>query len=171
MNIVPKFIMLSTLLIVGCEIGYRTDSNSVNWVHWNEGTGKVVQPLDVESPSAFKKLGEYYGVSGDQVFYKADLVEGADAKTFEVLSESYSKDKEFVFFQGRIVSDAQASDFRPIATNYGIDDKAVFYRSFRIVGADPLSFKIREFESSPVYSCYSVADFFGCSEEYRRENT
>ena len=147
------------------------DSESVTWVHWNEGTGKVEQPLDLSSPSEFVQLGKTHGVAGQRVFYKAQRIEGADPVTFLVLSETYSKDSEQVFFQGKTISGADPSKFQPIEVNYGIDDLSVYFRRVKIVGAIPSLFEVVAFESSSVYPCYLSADWFGCTEEYVNDGT
>jgi hypothetical protein len=158
-------------LLSGCEIGYRIDSNSVSWVHWNEGTGKVVQPLEQASPSDFRSLGKYHGIAGDLVYFKSMLIPAADAESFEVLSETYSKDAKNVYFQGRRVIGARSISFTPISLSYGIDESSVYFRSTRIKGAVPKEFDIPAFEASKAYSCYLVADIYGCTEEYRSEGT
>lgn len=161
-------VVLLVLILSGCEIGYQKDENSIEWVHWNEGAGKVVDVLDVSDPSKVIILNEYYAKDDLKVFWKQLEVKGADPSTFKVLHSefSFASDKKSVYFQNKEIPSATPKGFTPTAHNYGFSKKNVFYRSHKIRGAKPAEFIIQEFEKSSAYGCYSVADFFSCNKTY-----
>jgi hypothetical protein len=160
--------LLLILMLCGCEIGYQKNEDSIEWVHWNEGTGKVVDVLDVSDPSKVKILNEYYAKDDLKVFWRQLDVKGADPSTFKVLHSefSYASDKKAVYFQNKEIPNATPEDFTPTAHNYGVSKKHVFYQTHKIKGANPAVFIINEFEKSTVYGCYLAADFFACNKTY-----
>jgi hypothetical protein len=161
-----SLLLILSILITGCEIGYKKTSDSVSWVHWNEGTGKVVKQLDIVNPQEVEILSHEYAKDSVNVFYKGSLIQGADPSTFEILNESYSTDNTSIYFQNFKVKGANPINFQPINLNYGSVDESVFYRSFQINGATPSTFDVQSFESSSVYSCYLAAQFLGCNKTY-----
>ena len=157
---------LFSMLITGCEVGYEKTSDSVNWVHWNEGAGKVVKRLDVVNPSDVEILSHEYAKGPLKVFYKGRLIQSATPRTFKILNKSYSSDSDSVYFQQFKVQGANSANFRPINLEYGSTDKNVFYRHFLIKGATPSTFDVQSFESSSVYGCYLIAQWQECNKSY-----
>ena len=158
-------VIVLALMLSGCQIGYRVKSDSVVWVHWNEGTGRVEQTLERARPGLFRRLSDSYGATLNYVYYEATLIGGANPSTFLVLSDTYSRDKTSLYFMGRKVDKAQAESIVILGTNYAADDFSVFYRRSRIIGAKPDNFSIEDFENSEVYSCY-LASLRECEVPY-----
>ena len=159
------------LLVQGCDGRYKRIDGTIAWVHWNTGSGKVVDVLEVSDPLKVIILSDEYAKDDEKVFWKHLVIKGADPSSFVLLHAeySYSADKQSVYFQNRKIPGTQPGEFKPLDYNYGVSMKNVFYRTHTINGADPATFVISEFESSAVYGCYLVADFLGgCKEVYER---
>lgn len=159
-------IFLLIFFISGCEVGYKKSSNSIAWVHWNEGTGRVAKIMDVRDPENVEILSHEYAKDSEKVFYQGILIEGADPASFKILNQTYSSDKRAVYFQQFIVEGAPPGTFKPINLNYGASKESVYFRHHLIHGAVPSSFTISAFEYSDVYGCYLLAHWKGCTEAY-----
>ncbi len=160
------FLLISVLVLSGCTIGYKVSGDRVSWVHWNEGTGRVVKELEVSDSSEFVVLDSGYAKGPKKVFYEGQVIEGADPSSFVILSGTYSADESSVFFMNLLVEGVAPKNISTIGTNYAVIDGSVYYRNHEIIGAEPNAFEISNFENSDVYQCYLAAEWFGCSEPF-----
>jgi len=163
------FLIFLLFVLSGCTVGYQRAGDNIAWVHINEGTGKVVDNLDVADANKVEVLSEEYAKDDVKAFWRQTAILGADAPTFKVLhlKYSYAADKNLVYFQNQVIPEAEPKSFEPKAYNFGSTKKDVFYRAHKIIGANPLTFTISEFKKSDVYSCYLSADFFECKKVYK----
>jgi hypothetical protein len=113
MKITPVGILCFTLLLAGCETGYRKESGTWVYVHWNEAQGRV-----------------------------SNKVEGADSTTLTQLSDSdYAKDRYHVYREGSPIKNADPASFERISKQYWKDRRSVYYYGKPIPGADPRTFR------------------------------
>jgi len=129
--------------------GYTKEEGTVYWSHGLGGSSHlVVKDADYKS---FKGLNMNYGKDKAHVFYRTDILEGADLKTFEIFNDvSYAKDKSVVYYDGEVIPGADVATYHlfPVVgvdnthyNTYGMDKDHVF--QFReIISDDPEHFKV-----------------------------
>jgi hypothetical protein len=109
--------------------GYVYENGTWNYVSYDEAVGRRVRPINVRTDQ-FKVL-KYNDFARDNnsVYFKDYKVEGSDPNTFQIISGMgryrYAKDKNNVYIYSR-------------------DDWSLF----KIINADPNSFKVLEFPYS-----------------------
>jgi|GEM_PF-3116624 len=145
-----------------------------------------MEDVDAET---FEDLEYGYGKDENRVFFRDEIVTGADVDTFESLSHNewrsrpegyyirnegvnfydermewlmgfYGKDKEGVFFNTCRIDEADPSSFIPLDFGYGKDDKNVFYRCNRIKVVDLESFHVVD-RGMQITGADFVRDAFG----------
>jgi hypothetical protein len=120
-------LLVAFLFLTGCSTGYENDGNAVYYKYWNEGSGSHKDKLDAD-PKTFKVLkDDSYAKDKQRVFYKGDIIEGADAATFEALDEWYAKDKNKGYYGVHSVISSKGQDFRVIDAYYSTDGENIFY--------------------------------------------
>lgn len=121
-----------SLALTGC-IGYEKDGDTVYYKSWNEGSGGHKNRLAGADPNTFKILKhDSYAKDRRQVYYKGELVKGADAETFESLGDFYARDKNRGYYGGDSIRSSKGSSFRVIDAYYSTDGVDVFYTTNRL---------------------------------------
>lgn len=87
--------------------------------------GILINSGNVDAES-FEFLESKYSKDKDRVYYRNELIEGADPATIEVLGEGYAKDKNKVYDDGSALENYEPSTFEkdswgrfPTDSNYG----------------------------------------------------
>lgn len=99
-----------------------------------------------------------YSATGTVIYYRDDVISGADSATFELLKGSlepmmgdvyylYAKDSRNVYYNGKSLPGVILATFVPIENgggshSYGTDGKTVYFGAEPILGADPKTFEI-----------------------------
>lgn len=89
----------------------------------------------VHQPGAFKVFyGKKYATDGQSVWYKGELVQGADSATFKVLwrDTDFSVDAGRAYYMGLPISGALPKTFRPLQNGYSEDGHGYFFKTERI---------------------------------------
>ena len=111
-------------------------------------TGTTATPVD--GPK-FSDLGSGYTTDGNQVFYKGDPIQNADAASFRVRiykddatkGDTYvvARDKRNFYTGGMPTADvADGASFQELGRGYARDSKQVYFLSRVVEGADPATF-------------------------------
>ena len=124
--------------------GYAKDKNFV-----------YLQIVKIENadPATFNLITCFntncYSKDKNFVYYNGNKIENADSSTFETLdTEYFAKDKNYAYLGHRIIDkDVDSKTFKVLGCNftadcYSADAKNVYYGTTKIIGADPVSFKI-----------------------------
>ncbi|MCH2188329.1 DKNYY domain-containing protein [Candidatus Gracilibacteria bacterium] len=107
---------------------------------------KATQSFDSESMEVL--VGDYYR-DKNNVYFRHNVIGGADPVTFEVLQDKgydsyrYAKDNIFVYKNGNVLGYIDAQSFElihPYYSYYTKDKNNVFYHDEVLIGADPKSF-------------------------------
>jgi hypothetical protein len=121
------YLAVSFLFLPGCSIGYQKDGNAVYYKYWNEGSGSHKNKLDAD-PVTFEVLKhDSYAKDKQKVFYKGDIIKGADATTFETLDEWYASDKNKGYYGRDSIISSKGRTFQVIDDYYSTDGVNVFY--------------------------------------------
>lgn len=75
-----------------------------------------------------------YASDGHRVFYRGELIEGAQRKGFRILGDGYAADENAVYGRTARISE-RVSDFKKVGT-LATDGVAVFYQDRRLKGAN-----------------------------------
>ena len=129
------------LTLVGCSTGYDNEGDAVYWKSWNEGSGSHKDRIDA-NPKTFEVLKfDKYAKDDKNVFYKGEIVEGADAATFEALYEFYARDKNNGYYGKDTVKGSSGKTFKVINGYYSTDGIDYFFMQDPLHMADPKNFK------------------------------
>ena len=94
----------------------------------------------------------HYEIKGNHVFYRGNIITGADVLTFEYIAFAFSKDKNAVYFGEKKLSKANPNTFSEIEYPYFRDRQHVFYIpdtiEYILTDADPNTFQVL----SPAYA-------------------
>lgn len=100
--------------------------------------------------SQWELLGSGFYRSGNQLYYREELIESGNPNTFEELDEWRCKDKNNVyiidmhFYVLEIISDINTGDVEIIDESFIKTKSAVYFYEEEIIGADPSSFMALE---------------------------
>jgi len=80
---------------------------------------------------SFHVLDYYFAADTKNVYYKNELVEGADPETFAVLEHNYAADAKNVYYENELVEGADPETFAVLKENphYGKDKNRVYYKA------------------------------------------
>lgn len=107
------------------------------WLHAMGATWKTA-PLVLRGIEPFD-----YSVSAGKAYYKGELIESADGKSFRVLIPQQVAIDDTNVYRGREkIPGAHAPSFKILSAIYQIDRTQVYHRFALLEGADPLDFRI-----------------------------
>ena len=91
-----RFLLVTALVLFcsACSSRYAIERDSVSYISWNKGQGKVVKELQQADPQSFSQISPYFGKDKKQVFWQASLIEGAQPESFVVINDYYAFDKK-----------------------------------------------------------------------------
>ena len=97
-----------------------------------------------DDPDSFKLLAEGFAKDNKQAYYRGNIIERADGKTFELMDEKgqYAKDKNHVFCFGKLIEGSHSPTFDLMEYNYYVDKNHVYHRSQKLEEVDKASFKL-----------------------------
>jgi hypothetical protein len=125
----------------GCR--YEIIDGTVNYITSLEGE-ITKMPLQGLNEEGLRFMRGCFAKDLDTVYYRASLIEAADAQTFEWYKGVYGKDQKHVFLQDRMIPGADPRTFRvdEAIDYYSFDRDRVYYRTIGIDGSDPDTFVI-----------------------------
>ena len=142
------------LTLVGCSTGYENNGKAVYYKHWNEASGRHKEKIDA-NPATFKIFGfDKYAKDDKNVFYKGEIITGADAESFEALEEFYARDKNIGYYGKAPIKNSIGKTFKVINSYYSTDGKDYFYDTSALNMADPNNFKFVYGEGD--YQCWTT---------------
>lgn len=87
-------------------------------------------------------LGDYYSIDNGKVYYRNEILEGANPKTAELIGFSLLKDDKNVYYMGEKIKDIKIKNFEKLGQNYWKNDNKIYYWDEKIENADIMSFKV-----------------------------
>ena len=124
MTILQKiFTGLFLLTLVHCSTGYDNKGSAVYYKHWDESIGQQKEKIEA-NPVTFKILKfDRYAKDDKYVFYRGQIIEGADAATFESIEEFYARDKNTGYYGDDPVKNSNGKTFQVVNSYYSTDGK------------------------------------------------
>lgn len=120
-------ISIITLLSISCAT-YDVRDDGVYYIDWNEGRGKGELFMKDADPKTFKPLkNNNYGKDKNLVFYKGNIILGADPTSFKLVKDGYAIDRDRAYYYGDSISNSNSSEFKIIDSYYSKDNKNVYY--------------------------------------------
>jgi DKNYY family len=127
--------------LASCSTGYHKDSKLVYYSHWNEAVGGIEDTL-LANPATFKVLRfDDYAKDDKLVFYKGEIIAGADAPTFEAIEGFFARDKNRGYYGNEPVKESDGKAFTVINSYYSRDGKDIYYRTDPLHSVNPKGFK------------------------------
>ena len=122
-----RLVLVASLFMTGCSMGYEKDDNAVYYKYWNEGSGSHKYKIDAD-PRTFTVLkDDNYAKDKHTVFYNGDVIKGADAATFESLREDYARDENSGYYGKYPIKSSTGRTFRVIDDDYSTDGINIFF--------------------------------------------
>ena len=146
------WLLLSLLAwLVGCDVssGYTRKDGL-----WDYGGKRQFVPLD---PASFRPLDALFARDAQRGYYRGDVIEGSDGKSFEVLSEHEARDAHAVYYadtyrkgqeywtvrhiKTHTIAGADPASYRVLEHGYARDAGHAFYEGLAFKVRDPASFE------------------------------
>ncbi|WP_077927000.1 DKNYY domain-containing protein [Wohlfahrtiimonas populi] len=123
-----------------------------NIAYWN---GREVKKSD---PKTFKTLTPTYSFDHKNIYFEAFNINNANPKTFKILNDNFiTQDDKYVFYKEQIIKGADAQSFIAFNNHFGKDSKNIYaffnyYKPTEILKkADPKTFEaIKQFTSKNI---------------------
>lgn len=142
MKISALIILCVSLLLTGCEVGYKNDGTIVTFHSWNEGSGHNVKNVDAD-PKSFEAIDDCYGRDKNHAFFRGNIITNSDGRTFRTLKKGFAADKRYVYIgEGEIIPGADPNTFK-VHSYALVEDKNDFYwegKPLKVV--DKATFKV-----------------------------
>ena len=141
----------------GCEYCINVYKEEVN-VHKNVTDFNDCKIVSTDSD---------YEVREDGVYYKSELIEGADPETFEYVGFEdvtgarfmYARDKSNVYYHKFLIEDADSDTFEVLGCWYAKDTRHIYFEDNIIEVADVNSFEV--IENSYAYAKDDTSVYYG----------
>lgn len=119
------------ILLASCSSKYKIKDEKVYYSYFSFGTGGwknvIVNGADNDS-FAIIKGGEYlYGKDNYNVYFKNEIIPGADPKTFRLIEKGYAVDYKRAYFYKDSISNSSSTGFIVIDSYYSKDNKDVYF--------------------------------------------
>ena len=85
---------------------------------------------------------DYYSIDKRNVYYRNEILEGANPKTAELIGFSLLKDDKNVYYMGEKIKDVKIKNFEKLGQNYWKNENKIYYQDKKIENADIMSFKV-----------------------------
>lgn len=106
---------------------------------------EILGSLDPESFNVFEKSPDY-GRDREIVVRDGKPIPGADPASFEIIAPGvYTRDRKHVYYRGEVIAGADSKTMEQISGYYFRDARAVCLEGQEIVGADPTTFRLTKF--------------------------
>ncbi len=122
-------------------------------------------------PECIVFLDAKYSKDNELVYYKGQVIKGADAKTVVLVYDGYAKDNNNVYYDGNLLVGADPKTFVSI-DNYTKDINKVYYWGKEVKGIDATSFAVidKSLYTKDAFGVYyylkGVYDFNGLATHY-----
>ena len=142
----PFIIILKVFACTSCgtDTGYKVKSESVSYTYWNAGMGIGSKTFEIPEadPKTFKILNfNNYAKDDKKVFYKGEIIDGADASSFEAIGEFYARDNHRGYYAKDSIKHSNGKTFKIIDSYYSTDSTDIFYITKSLGVTDPKNFK------------------------------
>jgi len=109
-------------------------SRDKNYIYYTMPEKKAILRVENVIPNSFEILGNDYARDKERIFFKSQIVDRADVKTFVMLKNNYAKDKAGVFFESQYLGRADVKTFELIdskSNKWGFDgeDKIYYFKN------------------------------------------
>lgn len=135
-------LMLTGILLVGCDAGYQQEGGQWVFVEYNESAGRVVRQLPDVDRNTFEAINGQYARDARRVYFRDGIVDGADPASFERVSDLIWKDNQRVYYVDQAIPGADPGSFRKLRYGYwSRDDRNVYVNTTPINPRDIDSFR------------------------------
>ena len=114
-----------------------------------EADAESFQSLKDPFPSDCPKHSTFYGKDKSHVYYRGEIVKGADPSTFSIFDRVYVKDKSHVFYGTKLLSN-RVESFHRVSPNgtlrYATDGDRYYYEDIVIEGKSFGSFDFQGYQ-------------------------
>ena len=148
-----KIILLSLFVLVLCSCKkdgeYVVTGDTVCYSYWTFSFGPKQDTLYGADAKTFKAINKWAGHDDKHVFFKAKMVEGADAASISAEKYPLLRDKRDYYYKGVPLHVANVDKFEVLNWSedniWAIDGTYAFYDTVRVEGCDMASFKVKKF--------------------------
>lgn len=145
-----------TLLLVAAVMSscnnegeYVVSGNNVTFTYWTFSFGTVNDTLPGANASRFEAVKDWLGRDDKHVYFKEQLIPGADPSTIEAKKYPLCCDKHDYYYKGVPMHVSSVKNFEVVKWNeddlWAVDGRYAFYDTIRIEPSDLKTFKIKEY--------------------------
>ena len=102
---------------------HAMDATRVYWVFYVKKKGMSYLTIPHDNTKEVKVLSTHFLRIGNAIYYDGILKRNMDGSSFEVIDHSYAKDAKQVYYKDQIVSGADPASFRKLKESYTFVDK------------------------------------------------
>lgn len=142
-------LLWAVLLLTGCNFDgkYEVRDDSVYFTYWTFSFGTKSDTLKEAHAPTFQSVKDWLGRDQEHVWFKSDLVKGADPATLKAMDYPLFYDKHDYYYLGKPINVADMSTFRVLKLDgrdvlWAVDSHYVYYDTLRIEGADPQTLRV-----------------------------
>lgn len=145
-----KLLILATLVVAltACinDGKYEVRDDMVVYSYWTFSFGTLYDTLPGADPATFEVIKNWLGHDSERVYFKAQLVPGADVESLKAKRYPLFRDKNDYYYMNVPLHVADVESFRTLKwfedDFWAVDSRYAYYDTTRIDGADVSSFKV-----------------------------
>lgn len=136
------FGLLVPTFLAGCAAGYDVRQDRVDFIWWDEGSGKNVKTVKGADPATFEKISSYHGKDQRHVYWRALPITHADPNSFKNIDLYYAVDARQAYLTHRVLEGSDSGTFEYIGDGWAKDKDSYFYGQVTLDVCDFETFEI-----------------------------
>lgn len=143
------FIAITALLLASCDRHGKYESNGeiVRYSYWTFSFGERYDTLPDADPATFHSVNDWLGHDAEHVYFKDELVPDVDIASLKTERYPLFYDKKDYYYKSTPMKVEDLHSFKILKwvddSFWAKDSKCAYFDTIHIAGADPASFKVR----------------------------
>lgn len=151
-NMKKHIIIILSFILFSCNSRYEQREDKIYYRFWSTQGGwneRIVENADIQSFSEIKTKVNLYGKDRSNVYFKNEIIPGADPNTFKHIKEGYAVDKNRAYYFNDSIANSSPIEFKIIDGYFSKDWKNVFYtdKSLNVCSVRDFTFVYEDEES------------------------
>lgn len=145
-NLLAIFILAIVLTACNSNGKYEVKNGTVYFTYWTFSFGTQERELENVDVASFESMKNWLGRDRNHVWYKDQLVEGANPATAEADDYPLFHDKRDYYYEGKAIGVADIQSFRVLKCDddelWAVDKQYAYFDSLRIEDSDPATLEL-----------------------------
>lgn len=141
-------VLFLAIVMTACNSGgkYEVKDGTVYFTYWTFSFGTQERELQDVDIATFESMKNWLARDSHHVWYKDQLVEGADPATAEADDYPLFHDKRDYYYEGKAIGVADIQSFKVLKCDedelWAVDKQYVYFDSLRIDDSDPATLEL-----------------------------